>query len=668
MTAKSNRIQRLVYILEHATSWVPSPVLAKMLGTSERTVRNYIAELNCKGQPRIISSKEGYRIADGRTETSEEPAHPQEEEPACRRSTALEPPQKNLTEVRRDHVLSRLINASEPISIFELADDLHISESTFTNSVLPQVRKLIAPFALHLESHDFTIRLTGTEHSKRKMLGHIAIQNANGYFTSTATMQEMFPDFNISEIMNQLVAICQRSELLINSYSLNNLLVHILVIVIRLKSNNELGASDQLLDAEELVRTFKQSDAILKCANDIATYFEQAFGCSVPESDFQQIMLLIALSVERYTYNELTFDRLATLMDQRFVDTVTGIAEDIGRRYDIDLSDESFLLQLVLHMYNVYQRAVYGVSYPNPLAGQIKSEYAPIYDMAVYFAHRFTTAFHVQVSENEIAFIAFHIGSFLERSAAPDDKATAIVIVEQYHDFARQLISDLEKSLSEDLAIIAVMSCDGYLASHPESDVVITTIDVPVERALKILVGPILTKQNLRKIRDRLAGVLEAKRRGRAHRFLRSVLSPNLYLRNIQLNGGPDAYIDYLGSLAEARGLVSMQFVHDVHLREQVSSTAFTDCLAIPHSIDTYATCSFIAVLHNDAAIPWGHHDVNFVLLIGIAQKDMPYFRDALDIIIELFSSVDETIRLMQTDTFDEFVNAFTRASGASHT
>ena len=65
-------------------------------------------------------------------------------------------------------------------------------------------------------------------------------------------------------------------------------------------------------------------------------------------------------------------------------------------------------------------------------------------------------------------------------------------------------------------------------------------------------------------------------------------------------------------------------------------------------------------MLHNDAAIPWGRHNVNFVLLIGIAEGDMGYFRDTLDIIIELFSSVDATIRLLQTDSFDEFLEAFT--------
>lgn len=67
---------------------------------------------------------------------------------------------------------------------------------------------------------------------------------------------------------------------------------------------------------------------------------------------------------------------------------------------------------------------------------------------------------------------------------------------------------------------------------------------------------------------------------------------------------------------------------------------------------------------HNDASIPWGRHDVRFVLLIGIAQEDMGLFRDVLDLIIEVFSSVETTMRLMQTDTFEEFLAALTHDIG----
>ena len=34
--------------------------------------------------------------------------------------------------------------------------------------------------------------------------------------------------------------------------------------------------------------------------------------------------------------------------------------------------------------------------------------------MAVFFAHRFANIYHVDLNEDEIAFIAFHIGAYLE--------------------------------------------------------------------------------------------------------------------------------------------------------------------------------------------------------------------------------------------------------------
>lgn len=677
MAAKDERVRRLIYILEHTSSRVSSTALARALGTSERTVRNYIAEINRSGRHHVESSKEGYRLKSTPSATQNRPATFEafQDAPsaACEYSATCStasrpnrieahtaPAAKNTPDARRDYVISKLINEHAPVSIFDVASALHVSESTLSNSVLPHVRKLIAPFNLALECHDFQLQLTGREHDKRRLLGSLAIRNASGYFTSTDTLKSLFPAFDVEGILNKLVEICQRSELIINNYALNNLLIHILVIIIRLQSNNELSEREDSTDVDALVASFSQGEAILKCANDVAHYFETEFGCPIPANDFQQIVLLIALSVERYSYDELTFDKLANLTGYPFMDHIINIAHETADRYGIARFDDAFMLQLVLHMYNVYQRAIYRVSYPNPLALQIKTDYAPVYDMAVYFAHRFSGAFDASISEDEIAFIAFHIGAYLERTATPDGKATAVVIVEQYHDFAQQLVTDLEEALSDELSVIAVMSCDAFLSSPPGADLVITTIDVPVRCGIKVLIGPILNKQNLRKIRDKLALVLESKRRGRAHRFLKQVLRRELYVRNMQLSGGPDAYIDYLGSLCKARGFVDDAFVRDVHLRERVSSTAFTDCLAIPHSIDSFAGNSLIAVLHNDAAIPWGRHNVNFVLLIGIAEGDMGYFRDTLDIIIELFSSVDATIRLLQTDSFDEFLEAFT--------
>lgn len=654
-SAKQNRINRMIDVLENSSSWVSSSMLAGLLGASERSIRNYVVEVNEAGSRHIESSKEGYRLTAAAPAATSAAASPRESVDALPANA----------DSRRAFTISRLVNARNGLSVFDIADELFISESTLQSSVMPQVRALVRQFGLNVETHDYRMTLTGREADKRKLLGHIATHNSYGYFTSTKTLENMFPDFDVQATLSSLVEICQRSDLFINDYALSNLLVHLLVIIIRLTSNNELSEVDGPIDADGLVTQLGQREQIVRCAQRIAAYFEKEFGCAIPRDDFQQILLLLALSVERCDFDELSREKLSSIIDREFVDMVLGILDECGKRYDLPrFIDEPMRLQLVLHMFNAYQRAVYRVSYPNPLAAQIKSEYAPVYDMAVYIAHRFSTAMDIEVGENEIAFIAFHIGAYFEKFSAPDGAITCTVIIEEYHDFARRLVDDLKAEFGDDISVVAVRSCDSYLADPPESDVVVTTVDVPVcGGSTKILIGPILTKQNVRKIRDRLCAIQERRRRLYAQGLLGRLLRPELFIRNIDAADATSC-IDRMGELLAAQELVTPEFIANVHLRENVSSTAFTDCLAIPHAISVYPKRSFIAVVHNDAPIPWGRHDVRFVLLIGTAQEDMGLFRDVLDLIIEVFSSVETTMRLMQTDTFEEFLAAFTHDIG----
>lgn len=655
-SAKQNRINRMVDILEHSTSWVSASMLATMLGASERSIRNYVAEVNGRSDIAIESSKEGYRLARGE-ESLPVPA-PGGTEPTSERGDT--PAGGIGIDARCNYVASHLVNAREPLSVFDLAAELCISESTLASAVMPKVRELAGHFDLSVETHDFKVSLAGLERDKRKLLGHIATHNSYGYFSSTRTLEDMFPDFDVQQILASLVEICQRSELFINDYALSNLLVHLMVIIIRLTSNNELSEVDGPIDGDGLVAQLSQRDQIVRCAKRIASYFEQEFGCAIPHADFQQILLLLALSIERVEYRELDFEKLGSIIDPGFVNTVLEILDETGDRYNIPcFIDEPMRLQLVLHMYNAYQRAVYHVSYPNPLAAQIKSEYAPVYDMAVYLTHRFSTVMGVEIGENEIAFIAFHIGAYFERAAAPNGLLACTVIVEDYHDFARKLVEDLKVALEDDAQIVSVMSCDRYLSDPPECDAVITTIDVTVPAGCdKILIGPILTKQNLRKVRDRLARIQEERRHDYARTLLRRLIKPELFRRNIDAADAASC-IDALGNAVIASGYADMGYINDVHLREGVSSTAFTDCLAVPHAISVYPRRSFIAVAHCDTPIPWGRHDIRFALMIGITQDEMGLFRDVLDLIIEVFSDVENTMRLLQTDNYDEFLDTF---------
>ncbi len=641
---KEERRRKLVYLLSNTDIWISSAQLAAALGVSERTIRNYVSELSrtC----RVESSRAGYRIAGFAPGSSGGPN---------------EAGAGNVDEKRATHLLSRLLSSEGPVSIHEIADELYLSPNTVANSVIPRCRRLLERFDVSLENRDWKLSLSGSERAMRKLLGYVAAHDTYGYFSSTETLSAMFPEFDTDAILSSLVSIFQQEDLVISDYALNNLLVHLLVIIIRLEGGYKLDGAEDLIDVEALISEISQRERILRCASRIINLAESSFPCKIPERDFRQILLLVALSCDRYDYSNPSVDQLGDLLDAEFLDNVSSLTERMAERYGLPPFSREFTMQLTLHSHNAFQRAAYHVSCPNPIAQQIKTGYAAVYDMAVYFAHGVQSIYDVSFCEDEIAFIAYHIGAYLEKNRARDNGISCVVVVERYHDYAQMMVEELSRAFSEELANIDAVDYRDYLSTPSTADLLVTTIDFECDHPHRVLVSPLMGKRDVRLVRSEIEAVEKELENARAATFLRSLFDPNLFVRNRHFQS-VDACIDYLGALATDEGFADSAYVEDVKIRERLSSTAFTDELAVPHSIGRYAGHSFVCVLHNDRPVKWGSHHVRVVLLIGLSRQDMKHFREAFSIIVERFSSVNSTTRILSTNSFDEFVEALVNA------
>ena len=100
--------------------------------------------------------------------------------------------------------------------------------------------------------------------------------------------------------MQELYNICQESKIYLNDYSLNNLLIHILIILIRLNSDHCLGERETYISADELLEALYDKEEIIALADMISSNYRENYGIQIPKEDYQQILILIALSVERH--------------------------------------------------------------------------------------------------------------------------------------------------------------------------------------------------------------------------------------------------------------------------------------------------------------------------------------------------------------------------------
>src|SRR5690606_7697356 len=99
------------------------------------------------------------------------------------------------------------------------------------------------------------------------------------------------------------------------------------------------------------------------------------------------------------------------------LDVLRRIIEHAQDEFLVDLDDDTFLARLGAHVGNLVVRDREGVSNPNLLARSIKSSYPLTYDLAVFVAAEIQQEFAITIGEDEIAYIALHIGSHLERRA-----------------------------------------------------------------------------------------------------------------------------------------------------------------------------------------------------------------------------------------------------------
>ena len=643
---KQERVQDLISTLRSSGTWVPASSLARRVGVSERTVRNYVSQLTAEGRAQIESSSLGYRLV----QAGGEHAGKDDEAGAVARTD---------TEERLNYVTTRLLAADARVSLYDLADELFVSASTISTSIVPRLRRLAKRFGLTLDTRDYALSLTGPEEDIRKLLGYLATHTKSGYFTSVGALEDMFPDYDVRGMLNKLVEICQASELFLNDYALNNLLMHLIVILVRLQSGNTLGDEEGPVAAHQLVENLRHREEIIHCVDQIIDYAEREFHVRTSLNDYRQVVALISLATEAYAGDELTRDRLVKLVGEEFFDTVIELAAELSERYGLAEFNEDFLLQLSLHMHNADQRTVYGAQCPNPIASAIKREYAPVYDMAVFFTHRFGLRYGITLSEDEIGFVAFHLGNYLEEHKGDVETVTCIVVFERYHNFVSTFMRRLEQAFHGQIDVVSVVDYQSFLDDPQEADLVITTIGLPSMPGRMVLVSPLLSERNVVKIRGALETVQRQKQALAARAYLRKFLTPDLYLRNRDVDG-PEGAIRLLGRTCLEAGVIEQGFVEDVLLRERISGTAFTDVLAVPHAITENARRSFMAVLHNDQPIPWGERHVSYVIMIGLASSDTRYFQDVLDLCINMFLSPKKSVRLLQAHTYEQFIEVLT--------
>ena len=634
------RQAKVLEVLSRNGTWVTAAELADHVGVTPRSIRTYVGEIKEAAEPLdvIESGPRGYRL--NSEAYASFLARANGDVPAG--STNGGSPQERLVRLAR-----RLIDEPDGFDVYETAESLFVSDSTI-ESDLSRMRGLLADTELALTRHGSRVLLTGPELARRRLLSRLFRDETRQGVLDLTRIQEAFASSGLGDFKTDLVDMLDARGYFVNEYGINDVLLHMAVALDRVRKERVLPATP---DPD-------MSDNIRRLADDLGTLIEQHFGVRLDPTELHYLAILLRT---RVIAPGAGTDAVADFVRHDDLEIVRSIIARASSEYLVDLRDEDFIVRLTLHVQNLVDRAHENTFSRNPLTRSIKSSYPMIYELAVYIASRLQTAEDIIVNDDEIAYIAMHVGGYLEQQSRRRDAVTCAVICPNYYDMHILLRERLERALGDELDVTSVITSTDVDWEAIDADLVLTTIDPRGRRENAVIVQPFLTENDIDRTRQAIARIRRIDRRARIKGDLLEYFDETLFLRNFHARD-PIAMIKALGARMIAAGAIDQEYVEQTIEREHMSSTAFTDSLAVPHAMAMSARRTAIAIVVNDTAMDWGDARVNVIAFIAFDEAGRGSFQTVFDQFVEVFSDRETVLQLIRrSDSFSAFIDELVR-------
>lgn len=630
MEQKYSQITRL--LLEHK-NWITASSLADQLGVSVRTVKNYISDLNSIYPALIESSGNGYRID---TETAAKVLN----------ENTQHIPQTN--KERSSYVAIRLLRSPAALSLFDLCDELYVSISTL-RTVLKRTKRMLEQYNLLLVTAGDNVEIRGEERNRRRMLSSIIFDESQLSFFNMDALQDSFEDIDIDYITETVNSILFSHKYFVNDFALFNLVLHITIAVDR---NKKPGSVFNYNDVLPLLPA-----DIYELAGELCSQLEDYFSIRFQQAEIGDFAFLLYTSITSMMIDDINESNLEEYVGSECMDLVDSMLEKLQDNYGVVLESEEFHIRFALHIRGLLLRQKTRHYNHNPLTGSIKTSCPLIYDAAVNLCSVMNSRKkYPPIIDDEIAYIAFHIGNYLEEQQAGKSHIKVILNCPAYYDMSVTLKQKLMERFSNDIIISNITSNETQLLeSLPDADLVLSTI--PLSGTCKtscITINPFLTSADAGIIERTIAQLKEEKKINTFYEELDTLLIPDFF-EHIDRPMSKLETIHYMCDKLYHGGYCDDSFEQRILERENLSSTVIQN-FAIPHTMKMQETRSCMYVLINDTPIDWEACPIQLVIMLCFSPADRQLFNTIFDPLAITLLNRSTVRELLSVKTPEEFL------------
>ncbi len=423
------------------------------------------------------------------------------------RSEALTP------EERRASLLGMLLGSDGPIKLRALASRSKASIGVVSRD-LDEAEEWLAAFGLSLvRKRGSGVQVVGAEDDRRQAMSGLILQDLDeAAFLSGSEGPDEQPGSPTDSVSAGLMGMIDEGRLrtaksltreavgrlpyAIADEAFVSLSVHVALMIERLLRGGEIE-----MDAEVLRRL--RETAEYDNARELARAVGEAFRLDVPEEEVAYLTRHLRGTKLRQD-DEL--DRYFEGSDLEIASRVKALIHHVSEQTGVALAgDSSLYTGLLAHIERAIHRLRENMRISNPLLSEMKEDYPALFDLV----NRGMKKIFVEdeIPEEEVAFVAMHFGAALDRGQGNFPNSVLIICPSGIAS-SKILASRLERAFPQIRRLRNASLFDLESLDANTFDLVVSTVPLRIPSESYVQVKPLLSEDEVGRIRDHLRGKL----------------------------------------------------------------------------------------------------------------------------------------------------------------
>ncbi|HFR4187100.1 TPA: transcription antiterminator [Bacillus cereus] len=596
----------LQFLLSESNEYLLVQKLADRIGCSEKTIRNdfkVIEEYVEKHSDALLIRRPGLGVCLEITDYDKSSLF--NKLYAVKQDIGYASDEERLLQI----AYSLLMNV-KPVTVQELAEQYFVNRATIKKD-LDRIETWLEELGLDLVvKQRIGLTVESDERSKRKALAKLSDLIHNRELMNEF-IKKQFLYHEIEFVMTELKALQKRYATFFTDDTLENLLLHTLIMVRRMKLKQPISISKDDLN---IVRETKEYGWTL----DFLTRLEFVFTVHFTEEEIAYLAIHILGGKFRYQ-DEWERNKL-NVNNPMLSQVVSHLIGRMSKLNEIDFGEDPFLLEgLQMHLYTTLNRLQYNLSVSNPMLHEIKRMYPYMFDMLIHELDDMNQSLSLQIPEEEAAYLTLHFQAAMERLSDKKVSKNVIIVCHMGIGMSQLLRTKIERKFRHVhvLDCIAKSDLEEYLMKNKNVELIISTIDLPQLNIPHFVVSPLLERSEESKLEEFMKKLDEIPSNGNKDFVLLDYTTPFLVFLQQEVEHRYELIERLARSLYE-KGYVEKEYIENAIARDRMSATTIGAGVAIPHGSPKLIKESVIAVATLREPLDWGVEKVSLVFMLAV--------------------------------------------------